>query len=473
MKRPTLKPKTKAAATEAGLRRVAEVRLQKRKRSGKAGAGDPVSAADTVRLLHELQVHQIELEVQNAELRATREEVEKTLEKYSDLYEFAPVGYFTVDEHGVILEANLRADAILGVGRAQLVDRRLQSFVATPSRAVWSNFLESVNASLEKKNCELLMLKANGVTFWADIQATPVFDCRNSGKTCRVVLSDITTVKRCEEAQRRAHALASVNEELRQEIVRRRATETALKNSEHEQGLLLVQSRTLQEELRLLSRRVLSVQEEERKRISRELHDVIAQMLTSINIRLATLKHDAAANAKGLSKKISRTQQVVEQLVDIVHRFARELRPTALDDLGLTPALHSYLKRFTKETGVRASLTSFAGLDRLSSAKRTALYRVAQEALTNIARHAHASRVDVTLQKVSNSVHMKIEDDGESFDIERMWHAGRNQHLGLLGMRERVEMVGGVFTVESAPGSGTTIHACIPFNQGSKERSHP
>lgn len=160
-------------------------------------------------------------------------------------------------------------------------------------------------------------------------------------------------------------------------------------------------------------------------------------------------------------------------MVDIVHRFARELRPTALDDLGLIPALHSFLKRFSKETGVRVSMTAFAGLDKLSSAKRTALYRVAQEALTNIARHAHASRVDVTIQRVSNSVCMQIKDDGRSFDVERVWLSGRSQHLGLLGMRERVEMVGGRFAIESAPGHGTTIEAYIPFNTRAREKVQP
>ncbi len=177
-----------------------------------------------------------------------------------------------------------------------------------------------------------------------------------------------------------------------------RSVEDALRKSEQHYSRLLEQSRHMQEQLRLLSRQLLSAQEEERKKISRELHDEIAQTLTGINVRLATLKKEAAINTKGLEQKITRTQQLVEKSVDIVHRFARELRPTVLDDLGLIPALHSFMKNFTRRTGIRVSLTAFAAVEQLNSDKRTVLYRVAQEALTNVARHAQASRVEVSFR---------------------------------------------------------------------------
>jgi signal transduction histidine kinase len=160
----------------------------------------------------------------------------------------------------------------------------------------------------------------------------------------------------------------------------------------------------------------------------------------------------------------------VEKSVDIVHRFARELRPAMLDDLGLIPALHSYMTGFTKATGIRVSLTAFAGVKELNSAKRTALYRVAQEALTNIARHAQASRGEVIIERLANDVRMQIKDNGKSFDVERVLRSKRIRRLGLLGMRERVEMIGGRFMVESAPGQGTTIQAQIPFDNGARNR---
>jgi two-component system, NarL family, sensor histidine kinase DegS len=131
------------------------------------------------------------------------------------------------------------------------------------------------------------------------------------------------------------------------------------------------------------------------------------------------------------------------------------------------------MKRFTKETGVRASLTAFAGVEELSGPKRTVLYRVAQEGLTNVARHAHASRVEVSIQRLPKAVYMHIKDNGRAFEVERMWHARKSQHLGLLGMRERVEMIGGTFTIESAPGKGTTLQTHIPFNSRIQEHRRP
>jgi signal transduction histidine kinase len=273
----------------------------------------------------------------------------------------------------------------------------------------------------------------------------------------------------------RSLELTASNRQLHKEILQRKLVEDSLRKSEQHYSLLLEQSRQMQEQLRLLSRQLLSAQEEERKMISRELHDQIAQTLTSINVRLASLKTEAALNTKGLDKKISSTQRLVEKSVNLVHRFARELRPTVLDDLGLIPALHSFMKSFAKRTGVRASLTAFAAVERLDTVKRTVLFRVAQEALTNVGRHAQAGRVEVSIQKLRDDVCMRIKDDGKSFNVERVLHAEGNGRLGLLGMRERLEMVGGNLVVESAPGTGTTVNAQIPLGKararGAKSRA--
>ena len=150
----------------------------------------------------------------------------------------------------------------------------------------------------------------------------------------------------------------------------------------------------------------------------------------------------------------------------VVHRFARELRPPLLDDLGLTPALHSYVKSFTKQTRIPIHVTAFAAVEQLDSDKRTVLYRIAQEALANVAKHAEASLVEVSIQRLQKVVRMEIHDNGKSFQVQRVLFAKRITRLGLLGMRERAEMVGGSFTVESSPGKGTTIRTEIPFGNG-------
>ncbi len=271
-----------------------------------------------------------------------------------------------------------------------------------------------------------------------------------------------------EMLSQRTVELAASNLELSLEITQRKAAEEALKKSEHHYSQLLEKSEHLQEELRRLSRQVLSAQEEERREISRELHDVIAQTLTGINVRLAALKKEAAVNTKDLDRNIARTQRLVEKSVDIVHRFARELRPAVLDDLGLIPALHSYMKHFGARTGLLAHLTAFAAVENLDAGKRTVLYRVALEALTNVARHAKASRVEVNIQQQNGTARMEIRDDGRSFEVERRLQGKGSKRLGLLGMRERVEMVGGIFSIESAPGQGTVVRVEIPFAHAEK-----
>jgi len=303
--------------------------------------------------------------------------------------------------------------------------------------------------------------------------ARKTLDRDRQGKPISVLetLTDITTRKEAAEAQKRIEVLAASNAELVLEIAQRKAVESALKKSERHYSQLLGKSDLMQEQLRQLSRQILLAQEDERKRISRELHDVIAQTLTGINLRLDALKKEATLKSRHLDRDIGRTQRLVEKSVNIVHEFARELRPAVLDDLGLIPALHSFVKLFSKRTRLHVHLTAFAGVEDMDINKRTILYRVAQEALTNVSRHAHASRAEVSIEKLPASIGMKIHDDGKSFQVERVLVSRGGQRLGLLGMRERVEMVGGKFCVESAPGKGTTIQVEIPFGKLPPQKS--
>ena len=299
------------------------------------------------------------------------------------------------------------------------------------------------------------LIKQAGAFFAVAI--TPILKTHHSAQEAEVHLK-----KFIEALSQRTVELAASNLELKQEVLQRKTAEEALKKSERHYSKLLEQSNRLQGQLRRLSRQILSAQEDERKNISRELHDVIAQTLTGINVRLSALAKEAAINTKGLDRNIARTQRLVEKSVDIVHQFARELRPAVLDDLGLIPALHSFVKIFSKRTRILVHLKAFAEVEQLPIAKRTVLFRVAQEALTNVARHAQASRVEVSIQKLPDSVCMKIKDDGKSFQVDRVLHGKGSKRLGLLGMRERLEMVGGHFAVESAEGKGTTVIAQIP-----------
>jgi signal transduction histidine kinase len=259
--------------------------------------------------------------------------------------------------------------------------------------------------------------------------------------------------------------------ELNREIKRRQEAQTALAQSERHYRELLAKSRHMQEHLRRLSHEILTAQEAERKKISRDLHDQVSQTLTAINVKLTALNKVAAVNASSLKRQLAGTQRLLERSMTVVHRFARELRPPLLDDLGLTAALRSYMREFTKRTRIPIRVTTFAAVDTLDSDKRTVFYRVAQEALTNVDRHARASLVRVDIKKLRGVVRMDIHDDGKSFRADRALYPTKIKRLGLLGMRERVEMVGGSFSVESAMGRGTTVRAEVPFGRSRRRVS--
>jgi PAS domain S-box-containing protein len=283
-----MKRKPTTSDDSAELRRRAEARLNERK---------IVKQSDfsTQRLFHELEVHRIELEMQNAELQKTRDELEVSLEKITDLYDFAPVGYFSIDESGVILDANLKSAALLGVERSRLINRSLLLFVEQKSGPILMSFLKNVLAEPKDQECEALLKKGEG-TFWAVFRATSAVCPVGARRWCRVAFGDITARKQVEEAQRRLEDMADTNLGLNREIVRRQTVEQNLKKSEQNQGRLLEQARHMQGQLRHLSHQILQAQEEERLRISRDLHDEIAQTLVGINVQLVQCRINVLFN---------------------------------------------------------------------------------------------------------------------------------------------------------------------------------
>ena len=283
---------------------------------------------------------------------------------------------------------------------------------------------------------------------------------------------DITDRKRTEAEQRRLAVLTASNEQLKQEIVQRHAVEAALTKSEQHAHQLLEESQLMQGRLRQFAHQMLQVQESQRKDISRELHDKVCQLLAGINIHLAVFAEAAAKNPQGIQRSLIPMRLLVEKSLKIVHQFARELRPASLDDLGLIPALRTYIKDFPKQKGRQIRFAAFAGVESMDNDKRTVLYRVVQEALTNVAKHAQASVVKVRIMKAPGGVCLEIADNGKAFDVSQLVSGQSGKRLGLIGMRERVEMVGGRFSVVSAPGKGTSIRAEIPWGESNLQQ-HP
>jgi two-component system, NarL family, sensor histidine kinase DevS len=203
-------------------------------------------------------------------------------------------------------------------------------------------------------------------------------------------------------------------------------------------------------------RRVVEGQELERARLARELHDETGQALTSILLGLRRVEDAKDADAAREAARALRPQ-IVETLQN-VRRLAVELRPSALDDFGLVPALERLTGSFAESSGIAVDLEASTGDDRLSPEVETALYRIVQEALTNVAKHAEATHVSVVLTRRDGTMSALVEDDGRGIG------AGRDGGLGLHGMRERVGLLGGTLTVESSEGSGTTIAVEVPLS---------
>lgn len=216
-----------------------------------------------------------------------------------------------------------------------------------------------------------------------------------------------------------------------------------------------------QRQSQMLSGQILQAQEEERKRVARELHDETAQALTALLVRLRLLSKAATLEeAKG---RVAELRELTARALEEVRRLALELRSTVLDDLGLVAALGSYVDEYNSRYTVRASLECSEINRRLPPQVELALYRVVQEALTNVARHADANNVWVRLQFLDDGwAYLTVEDDGRGFDVETVL-SRRNGGLGLFGMRERVALLGGEFWIDSAPGKHTVLRACVPL----------
>jgi signal transduction histidine kinase len=204
-------------------------------------------------------------------------------------------------------------------------------------------------------------------------------------------------------------------------------------------------------------RRVVSGQELERRRLARELHDETGQALTSILLGLRAVEE--AANPDQMRTAASHLRELVVGTLQDVRRLAVQLRPKALDDFGLVAAVERLVQTFSEATAIRVDLEAQLGDERLPPEVETTLYRIVQEALTNIVKHAGASRVSILLVRSSGSATVVIEDDGHGFDPAEL----REDGMGIIGMRERVELHEGRLTVESTPGSGATLAAEVPL----------
>jgi PAS domain S-box-containing protein len=340
-------------------------------------------------------------------------------QRYREFFEFAPDCQLLTDVRGIILDANQAAAKLLDCRKEFLLEKPLGLFLLAGCRMRFYDCLRRLHST-----------------------GADVFETRIGRRgEARDVLMRVDTL---EEGAGRLVCRWLVRDTTEQHQI--------------------------EDARRDLTKRLATVQEEERRRIARELHDEMGQHLTALILDLKLLG-DAFPPDDPARKQLDNVRRSAGQIGQLVHRLATELRPAALDDLGLAVTLRNHMADWSRRTGVRADFRELGpAWMRPPADIEITIYRVAQEALTNVAKHANATRVSVILHRRENSVGVIIEDNGRGFDAESIWKsAAQAGRLGLLGMKERVTMLGGSLVIESAFHGPTSIYVEVPTTSSESE----
>jgi PAS domain S-box-containing protein len=408
------------------LDQVAELRKRAEEISRKKAGQTPenlgaLSPEETGQLLHELQVHQIELEMQNEELRQAQAELEASRARYFDLYDLAPVGYFTLSEQGLILEANLTAVKLLGEERSQLVKRPLTHFILPEDQDIYYRHRKQLFETGAPQVCETRMLRAGAAPFWARIDATVAQD-EDSSPTCRAVMSDVTERKVQEQKiidyQRQLKALAS--------------------------------------ELTLAEERL-------RREVASELHDEIGQTLAMVKARIEALRE--TVSDESLQTALTGIVESLEQTFRGMRDLTARVSYPALNVLGFPKVVEKWLY---DQVQVRHCIETVFENDvqdkPLDDDMRAVLFRSVRELLVNVVKHAHATRVIVSMTRVQDRIAVVVEDNGVGFDPEEVMT--RSQGFGLLSIRESLERLNGSLDIKSHRHAGSKITLLGPLKVG-------
>ena len=379
-------------------------------------------------------------------LRASEEHLRLLVESVRDY------AIFTITPDGRVATWNSGAERIFGYTSEEIVGQPAAILFTPEDRERGVPQEEMRTAAREGRAAdERWHIRKDGTRFYASGVMTPLLAHEVNGFA--KIARDLTEQQQAKEELRRAHdqlevrvgdrtaELVEVNSMLMSEVHERRAAE---------------------EHARLLFKQVVTAQEDERRRIARDLHDQVGQLLTALRLKLESVKEHCGDDK--LCAEIEQVQEIAVRLDEEVDFLARELRPAALDDLGLAVALTNFVREWSRHFGITAEIhTSGVKFSRLASEIETALYRIAQEALNNVYKHAGANRADVMLERRDGKVVLIVEDDGRGFDPEAEAiprEDGRG--MGLIGMSERAALAGGALEIESGSGKGTTVFARVP-----------
>ncbi len=431
----------------AQSRKIKQARTEKRPTSLKA------LSPDVQKLIQELEMHQTELEMQNEELRRIQQELEDAKNKYLDLYDFAPVGYFTLDEKDRIVETNQTGVQFLGAPKSFLRNKPFDQFISPEFLDLFHSYKQQVLLQGKNARLEIKLKPRDKAPFFVALHGMMHREKESPFTRCRCVVANITEQKRMEEEvrrsrdelQNRSSDLLRANELFQEELSQRQRAEDSLRESE--------------KRLRHLSYQLLNAQEAERKRIARELHDSIGQSLTAIKFtlerKLSMMRKEKPPAGITLEDIVLMTQNTIQEN----RRIMTNLRPAVLDDLGILATLSWFLREFQNAfPHFKVEQQISIREEEVADPLKTIIFRVLQEAMNNFSNHSKGDRVTVALRKAGRAIELMIQDNGRGFDLLTV-----QKGLGLSSMEERVDLSGGAFGIETTPGKGTTIRATWPL----------
>jgi len=415
------------------LQSQADVRMRAEEVLARHPCSAPVGDSDTQRLLHELQVHQIELEMQNEALREVQSALEESRNRYQDLYEHAPVGYLTLTADGVIVEVNLMGATLLGERRQDLLKSRFDTLMPAEDRSRWLQFFSSMSKPDCQGQIELAILRRDGIRFSAQL------DCASQkvgagGTAIELVTGD--------------HEVRMVLADITEQLEAARVLHDAQ-----------VQQTKKAETMSNLSQHLVAAQENLRRSMARELHDLTSPNLAAIGINLDVL--ELAVQTRDwtqIAERIGDNRALIEDTAASIRDICADLRPPALDYAGLLPAVEAYASQYARRTAIAVDILCHGEGMRFAPEIETALFRIFQEALTNVSKHARATGIKVELILDKTPLCLTVADDGCGFDMASL---NSSNGLGIRNMRDMAEFSGGSLVVESTPGRGTLVTAVI------------
>ena len=358
------------------------------------------------------------------ERKRVEEALRRSEARYKELWERAPVAYHVLDPDGKIAKVNQTEASMLGYQVQEMVGKSIFDFILPEQREeAQKRFRQKIRGLSVPKAEDRIYLKKDGSQIYVVVDDVLERDAHGKVTGIRSTMTDITERKNAEET------LARYISELRQ-----------------------------------LSKQLITVQEAERLRISRELHDEMGQALTMLRINIASIKESLLPGyAKGVKDRLADADALTEKLLGQIHELTLELRPHMLDDLGLVPTLRWYTERLSRRLNIQILFTQKNWKERPDSEISTALFRIIQEALTNAAKHARAKKIRILLVQKQKFIEVLIKDDGRGFDQRKIEkRPPRARGIGLFSMKERAALLNGECTIESHPGKGTRIHISIP-----------